>query len=355
MGCSQSKEAAILGLKEEIIILQRKKSSALLELDSLKVPLTFYAMTEEEKNYTLKIMTQENENLQKEHERLKNLSSQIEDLSKKIEHLDWDINEKKKLFDQLEITCERKKTEYLKIVEECSQAMHESTDLSFEHSQKSKSLQSMSSARIENENLQEKLEMLQESLTRLEETESKISENHLKISELESKIQSLEPLIKTQNDDHSHLLSLSSEIKEKTNTLSKTILSKDEQQYQSELYSSLSLLQKKHLKVDYLLNQLNTFNIDDLKSSKDSQMLVRQTLKSELKSLITPSNATFFEVCKHESKKSSLQLYSLQKTSELESNYSLICNKIQRKESEKASLERQLKEYQDILKDLEFE
>lgn len=351
MGCSQSKESIALGLRDEIKALQQKKSQTLLELDSLKDSLKFFSMTEEEKVYSVRRLTQESEALQVEFNRIQTLTSQIEELSGKVQYLECEVKEKSQLFEQLEATCEKKKQDYLRIVEESNQIMSESTDLSFEHSRKSKNVQSISSAKKENERLQEDIARLQESLKKLEETEEKIQINKEKIDELEQMIKDIEPLIAVQNERHQYLLELENEIKEKRKVLERNLLTRDEKQYHSELLNALKGFQRKNEKADDILEQLNNFNIEELKTHKETHMLIRQTLKSEIKSLQSPT----LEVCKLESKKSSLQLHSIQKTSDLEGNYQDICNKIQRKELEKSTLERQLKEYQEIIKDLEFE
>lgn len=354
MGCSQSKESVLLGLKDEIQLLQKKKSQIILEVDGLKDSNKFYSMSEEEKAITLRKLSTELANLKIESERLENLGSQVSGLSSKIQDFDSDLADKSEQVKILTETCEKRKNEYLAQLEENNKINNETSDLSFEHSKKSKHAHKYSFAHQENENLQEKIKDLEDSLKRLQETEDLIAENERKIVESEERISELRPLIQEQNEKHSALLKIQNEIQTLRHVLISASLSSNERKFKSELQTTLSICHHKSEKMHQKLESLNSINIDDLKSQKETQTLILQTLKSDLKNMMTQANQDFIELCKLESKKNSIESHSNIKVNDLETAYQLACRKIQKKENEKISLEKELKEYQEILKELDF-
>ena len=354
MGCSQSSQSVILSLTDEIKILHQKKSQIILELDALKEQNKFFSMTEEEKNMTKRRLSSDLITLQSEYERLENLNSQISGLSSKIEHLDADLKIKSELAETLSDTCEKAKNRYLQIVEVNNKIINESSDLSFEHTKKSKHAHSYSFAQQENNNLQEKISDLEENLKKLQAAEDLIAENELKIRETEEKIVDTRPLIQAQNEKHAFLLKIQNEIQALKHVLTSVSLTSSEKKFESQLLTTLSMCSSKSKKLSERLESLNSINLEDLKSQKETQTLIRQTLKSDLKSSINQANQLFIELCQLQSKKTSFQLDSTKKVTELEDAYQQACRKIQKKESQKVNLEKELKEYQDILKELDF-
>lgn len=354
MGCSQSSQSVILSLTDEIKSLHQKKSQIILELDALKEQNKFFSMTEEEKNMTTRRLSSDLVTLQSEYERLANLNSQFSGLSSKIELLEAEIKVKSEHADTLSDTCEKTKNKYLQIVEENNKIINESSDLSFEHTKKSKHAYSYSFAQQENNNLQEKIRDLEDNLKKLQETEDLIAENELKIRETEEKIVNIKPLIQVQNEKHAFLLKIQNEIQALKHVITSVSLTSSEKKFQSQLLSTLSQCRSKSQKLSEKLEILNSFNLEELKSQKETQTLIRQTLKADLQNSITQANQLFIEICKLQSKKDSFRLYSTKKVSELEDAYNQACRKIQKKESQKVNLEKELKEYLDILKDLDF-
>ncbi|OMJ87346.1 hypothetical protein SteCoe_10941 [Stentor coeruleus] len=355
MGCCGSKQAASYETGSEIRRLEEEKSKLLMEQDSLKEAETLYSQSEEEVAFMCKRLTTSLINLQNEETRLESLASLASEITKRIQDLDEKIQQSESEYHMLQNVITNKKQELLEKTEELSHILHESSSFSIEFNRKTEEINELSLAASEVGHLEEKIQGLKEKINHLIEANNKVDRNSIEIQCLEDEIEDLKPKIEQQNSKHQILLSLDDEINYLQAQLKLSEMSSSEIKYFKDIQKTRNDLDDKVKGLDLRLEEINQFDIDELMKTKESLLVVKMTLKQDLKDQMPDGSKKVMKKNKLESRRSKLSVDLNRKTVSFDSIYEKVCMKLQKKQAEKISLEAQLKEFQDIIQEIEME
>lgn len=355
MGCCGSKQAAGHEIESEIRRLEENKSKLLMEQDSLKEAEALYGQSEEEVAFMCKRLTTSLINLQNEETRLESLSSLANEITKRIQDLDEHIQQSESEYQMLQSTITNKKQELLDKTEELSHILHETSSFSIEFHRTTEEINTLNLAESEVGHLEDKIQGLKEKISILTEANNKVDRNSIEIQCLEDEIEDLKPKIEQQNSKHQILLALDDEINYLQAQLKLSELSASETKYFKDMEKTRNDLEAKVKGLDLRLEEINQFDVDELMRTKESLLMVKMTLKQDLKDQIPGGSKKIMKKNKLESKRSRLSVDLNRKTVNFDSIYEKVCMKLQKKQAEKISLEAQLKEFQDIIQEIEME
>lgn len=352
MGCNQSREVAISGLKDQIKHLHEQKSKLLIEKDKLKPVAALYSLSEEELALQNRLLSAECTKMTEELARLEGLKEKKSKIQARIEELTTETLKNEGFLISSLNTLSEKKQEYLKTTEDVNKTLQATAKLSAEYSKNAEILKEFSVASSESALLDQQISDLTDKLALASETLRKTSANEEEIRFLESEIEKITPLIESQNKSHEYLLELDSDIQILQSGIKALEIADLEKNYFTQIKAQFEDVQLKIADINLKLEELSNYDFNKKKEEKETHIFIKNTLKKELKES-SRNDREDIKLMKLENKKLKLESVLNRKIKNYDVEYESLCFKLQKKQAQKVSLETQLKEFQEIAGELE--
>ena len=133
----------------------------------------------------------------------------------------------------------------------------------------------------ENSQLEEKLLEVEGKIKITEESNKIVQENQREIENLEKEISRIQGLIEVQNKNNEALVNLDSEIASLNSRMRSSEITNSESNYLRSLMIEQESLKKKNSEVLEKIWVQDQYDIEERKSTRDSLVLVKESLKSE--------------------------------------------------------------------------
>ena len=354
MGCSQDKETVGLGLKDEIKRLQEQKSKLIIEKDELKKPSAYYSSSEADLILMIRKLTNECSTLNEKISSLEEISTKKNDIIAQTDAIKAEILESEAdLISSLTILAE-KRQECLLCTEQLNKILKEKTKIALESMKNNEHLKGLHTATQENIFLDNKISELQEKLKIITDINFKIYENQQEIIFIEESIARITPLIEQQNQNHKYLLDLDGEISSLQAKANLLDITESEINYLNQLIIQYEDMQKKIFLVNETLDKSENYNFEERRSERDSYLLIKNTLKRDLRDGNPGIEQQVITLAKLENKKLKLESILNRKIKNYDVEYETLCFKLQKKQAQKVSLETQLKEFKEIAAEIDI-
>ena len=354
MGCTQNKETIVFGLKDEIKRLQEQKSKLIIEKDELKKPSAYFSSSEADLSIMIRKLTKECSTLHDEIFRLEEIQAEKAIIIENADAIKEKIVESETILNSSLVILDEKRQECLIRTEQLNKILEYKTSIASVSMKTNESLIELHTAAQESTFLNEKIAELQEKIKTITDINFKIYENQQEINLIEKDIARLTPLIEHQNINHKYLLDIDSEISSLQAKEKFLAITESERNYLNQLTIQYEDMEKRVGVVNEALDKLEIYNFDEKRSERESHLLIKNTLKSDLRDENPENQKEAISLAKLENKRLKLESILNRKIKNYDVEYETLCFKLQKKQAQKISLETQLREFKEIAAEIDI-